>query len=87
MNLAMVVVVNLFIGLQPGIDNWGHLGGLIGGAAFAWFAGPVLGVESSLGGYNLVDKRTQKDVVLGGLLAALPFVILVAIRFLMNFGI
>lgn len=31
---------NLFIGLAPGIDNWGHVGGLLGGAIFAWFAGP-----------------------------------------------
>jgi len=29
---------NLFISLAPGIDNWGHVGGLFGGAIFAWFA-------------------------------------------------
>ncbi|NMC52274.1 MAG: rhomboid family intramembrane serine protease [Chloroflexi bacterium] len=38
--IGMVVLVNLMLGLSPGIDNWGHLGGLLGGLAFAWFAGP-----------------------------------------------
>jgi membrane associated rhomboid family serine protease len=30
--LLMIIFINLFYGLvQPGIDNWGHIGGLIGG--------------------------------------------------------
>jgi rhomboid protease GluP len=41
-NVAVIVGINLFIvGLIPNIDNFGHLGGLIGGAAFAWLAGPI----------------------------------------------
>jgi len=40
-NILGVVAINLVLGLSPGIDNWGHLGGLLGGAAFAWLAGPV----------------------------------------------
>lgn len=44
-NILTIVGINLFLGLRPGIDNWGHLGGLIGGFAFAWFAGPILKVE------------------------------------------
>lgn len=36
-NMAMIVVVNFIFGLSsPGIDNWGHLGGLVGGAVVAW---------------------------------------------------
>ncbi len=36
-NMAMIVVVNFIFGLSsPGIDNWGHLGGLLGGAVVAW---------------------------------------------------
>lgn len=33
MNLAFVLVLNLFIGISPGsnTDNWGHLGGLLAG--------------------------------------------------------
>ena len=26
-----LIIINLLIGLMPGIDNWAHLGGLIGG--------------------------------------------------------
>ena len=35
------VVINLVIGMSPGIDNWGHVGGLLAGTLFAWSAGPV----------------------------------------------
>lgn len=38
-NIAQVLLINLVIGLLPGIDNWGHLGGLLGGAALGWFGG------------------------------------------------
>ena len=35
--ILFVIVINAFFGLSSnGIDNWGHLGGLIGGAAVAW---------------------------------------------------
>ncbi len=42
MNVIMIAGVNLLIGLAPGagIDNWGHVGGLIGGTLFAFLAGP-----------------------------------------------
>ncbi|KAL4197053.1 hypothetical protein AMTRI_Chr04g186230 [Amborella trichopoda] len=41
-HIAQVIVLNLVIGtLTKGIDNWGHLGGLLGGAAMSWFVGPA----------------------------------------------
>ncbi len=44
LNLLLVVVVNFALGLTPGslVNNFGHLGGLIGGAIFAWFARPAM---------------------------------------------
>ncbi len=48
-NAVFISAGNLFIGLAPGIDNWGHVGGLLGGAIFAWFAVPrweVVGICS-----------------------------------------
>ncbi|MCO6452440.1 MAG: rhomboid family intramembrane serine protease [Caldilineales bacterium] len=42
--ILILAVINLALGLSPGIDMWGHVGGLIGGLAFAWFAGPKLKV-------------------------------------------
>jgi rhomboid protease GluP len=49
-NLGMVLAVNVVIGFSPGsnIDNWGHLGGLIGGAVLGWILCPR---------YALVDPR------------------------------
>lgn len=41
-SIVMVALVNFLIGLSPGIDNWGHLGGLVGGALFTFIGGPVL---------------------------------------------
>ena len=42
-NLGMTLVINVIIGLSPGssIDNWGHVGGVIGGAILAWFLCPT----------------------------------------------
>ncbi|KAI5068409.1 hypothetical protein GOP47_0016754 [Adiantum capillus-veneris] len=40
-NLSRMIVINLVLGLATSkIDNWGHLGGLVGGAAIAWLVGP-----------------------------------------------
>ncbi|KAL3382399.1 hypothetical protein AABB24_002108, partial [Solanum stoloniferum] len=45
--IANVIVLNLAIGLMTkGIDNWGHLGGLIGGAATSWLLGPAWMIQS-----------------------------------------
>lgn len=43
-SLGMLMLLNLGIGLIPGsnIDNWGHIGGLVGGLALAWLTQPTL---------------------------------------------
>ncbi|HEX8993360.1 MAG TPA: rhomboid family intramembrane serine protease [Anaerolineales bacterium] len=64
-NVIFVVVVNLLLGLTPGIDNWGHVGGLIGGLLFAWFAGPVWELGGMMGAPELRDRRELRDVVTG----------------------
>ncbi|GAB4573886.1 MAG: hypothetical protein Kow0077_17730 [Anaerolineae bacterium] len=45
-SMAMVLALNVLIGLTPGsrIDNWGHMGGFVAGLALAWFMGPRLRV-------------------------------------------
>lgn len=36
-NMFLVIAINLIFGLSvPFIDNWGHIGGLLGGAIVAW---------------------------------------------------
>lgn len=35
--MLVVIAINLVFGMtMSGIDNWGHIGGLVGGAATAW---------------------------------------------------
>jgi rhomboid protease GluP len=77
-NVILVAVLNLWIGLSPGIDNWGHLGGLVGGTLFSWFAGPQLTVEGLLGNYTLADRRKNSQVLstailVGGLFMVITF--------------
>lgn len=35
-NLLTVALINLGIGLLPGVSLWGHLGGLLGGGVIGW---------------------------------------------------
>jgi len=73
-NVIFIVGVNLFLGLAPNIDNWGHIGGLVGGLMFTSFAGPLWDVESNfVGGYNLADKRPSSEVILGAVVVAVIF--------------
>ncbi len=37
-----MAVLNLIISLTPGIDGWGHAGGLVGGVLMAFAIGPQL---------------------------------------------
>lgn len=65
-SILMLTVINLLIGLTPRIDNWGHVGGLLGGALFAAIAGPVykLGrstVELADGTVELKLKNTTPE--------------------------
>lgn len=62
-NIILIAIVNLAIGLSPGIDNWGHIGGLIGGTLFAWMAGPRFRVEENFFQVGLVDTRDSGDAL------------------------
>ena len=59
-NIGMILLVNLFLGLSPGIDNWGHMGGLLGGLAFSWFTVPRLGVWESESGNRIVAQLSHQ---------------------------
>jgi rhomboid protease GluP len=68
MNLLVIVVLNLFLGFSSGfVDNWGHIGGLIGGIAFAWFGGPLLDVDGVYPAFRIVDRRSKTQSLLAGL--------------------
>jgi rhomboid protease GluP len=72
-NAVFIIAVNLFIGLTPGIDNWGHVGGLLGGAVFAWFASPRWEVVGISPDFRLLDQREFRDSVLGAGLVIIIF--------------
>ncbi len=79
-NLITIAAINLVIGMSPGIDNWGHIGGLVGGSLFAWFGGPLLQVEGIFPNLELVDIRRAENVVLAGLGVALLFAIVAGLK-------
>ena len=72
-NIITIAVINLVIGTMPGIDNWGHIGGLIGGVLFAWFGGPKLRVEMNYNSVRLEDERQASDALMAGVVVALVF--------------
>lgn len=78
-NVLFIVAVNLVLGLTPGIDNWGHVGGLLGGLIFTWFAGPVWQVEQTVAleamtsPLRLVDRREPREVLTGAAVTVLIF--------------
>lgn len=71
--LLSVLAINLFISLSPGIDLWGHLGGLLGGLAFAWFAGPRWVIEGIYPALQVRDVHGGRDVFLGAAVVLLIF--------------
>jgi len=78
-NVIFVVAINLFLGLQPGIDNWGHIGGLMGGLMFAWFAGPHWEVQGIAPNLHVEDLREPRDVIIGIAVVTIIFCTLAAI--------
>ncbi len=74
MSIIQVIVVNLLIGLSPGIDNWGHLGGLVGGLVLSWLVTPLYAVTLSFDGTPRIEDRSSPTLAwlaFGGFAAAL----------------
>ena len=69
--IILVALLNLGMGLMPGIDNWGHLGGLLAGAALGWWLGPrfeIVWIWSDQG--QLVDRSSWEQTRTGYLITA-----------------
>ncbi|XP_030539375.1 RHOMBOID-like protein 10, chloroplastic isoform X2 [Rhodamnia argentea] len=63
-HIAKVIILNMVIGLScKGIDNWGHVGGLLGGVVTPWVLDPAwkLGHRSSDGRRIITDTKGRKD--------------------------
>lgn len=74
-NILILIGLNLFIGFALGfIDNWGHIGGLVGGLAFGWFGGVKLAPqEVAYPRFRLADTRGLSEEILGALLVFIVF--------------
>lgn len=86
--VVIIAVINLIIGLTPGssIDNWGHIGGLVGGTLFAWFAGPVYRRVGQAFPTPVVNTRTEREVVVAGAGVGALFIFLTLVAVLMRRG-
>ncbi len=84
-NVITIALINLVIGMSPGIDNWGHLGGLVGGALFAWLAGPRFERQSQLYPTGVVDTRDSGDALRAGTLVGGLFAILAGLKIFLAF--
>ena len=86
-NIVTIAVINLLIGLRPGIDNWGHVGGLIGGTLFTWLGGPRLQVEGIYPSLSVSDDRESGDVVRAAIVVGALFVLIAGGIFYLRGGI
>jgi putative flippase GtrA len=69
-NLVVVIAINVFYGLSvSAIDNFGHLGGFIGGVILGWLLCPFYQVEAQVSGApRVVDRNSLRSEWLGVLL-------------------
>ncbi|HEY71194.1 MAG TPA: rhomboid family intramembrane serine protease [Anaerolineae bacterium] len=76
-HLILIALLNLFMSLTPGIDGWGHVGGLITGAAITFLLGPVMEpIWITPERPQLVDRRPwreiwQRTLMIGAIVAGL----------------
>ncbi len=72
-SIVNIAVVNFLIGMAPGIDNWAHLGGLLGGVLIAWFGGPEFRMAGTLPDLRAENKKNGGQLVMAATITALLF--------------
>ncbi len=81
--VMMTIGINIFLGISIGADNWGHIGGALGGALFAMLAGPIWKFQEFLPGLaKIQDQRGARDWFNGAALTFFIFFLLVVAGFL-----
>ncbi len=80
MNVLYIAAINLLIGFtSAGIDNFGHIGGILGGVLFTWFGGPRWKLEGFLPSPRLIDEREGRGAWAGAFAVLLFFIPLTAL--------
>jgi len=76
MNVLYVAGINLLIGFSSNglVDNFGHIGGLLGGVLFTWFGGPRWKMEGFYPAIRLVDEREGHGALAGAAAVLLFFI-------------
>lgn len=72
-SILQIAAINFLIGLSPGIDNWGHFGGLLGGLVFTFLSGPLFELRERGEELELVDTNQSNRVWLGTIAVLLIF--------------
>jgi rhomboid protease GluP len=81
-NSLLVIGVNLFvIGSLQFVDNFGHLGGLLGGAAFAFLAGPIWEPKGIFPVIEISDSRKNSRTLPVALGVFMLFALIAASKF------
>ncbi len=73
MSIINIAIINLLIGLTPGIDNWGHMGGLVGGLIFAGIAGPIYEIKETDAELKLVNQTSPSLILVASLAVLFVF--------------
>lgn len=80
-NTVSIALINFVFGLSTSrIDNWGHLGGLLGGVIFAWIAGPIWKIEGLYPTYHVIDSRASHSIWTGAISAIGIFSIVALVK-------
>ncbi len=77
-NLAFIILINLMLGMAPGsqVDNFGHIGGFVGGLTLGWLLCPFYQIESQAdGSRHVVDRNSLRAEWLGVILFSVLMVV------------
>ncbi|MDO9129245.1 MAG: rhomboid family intramembrane serine protease [Anaerolineales bacterium] len=86
-SILYMAAINLLFGFTTsGIDNWGHIGGLLGGVLFTWFGGPRWKVEGIFPSLHVVDERDGHGLLAGTTAVLLFFIPLAALGWIWPVG-
>jgi rhomboid protease GluP len=77
-SIVNIAVINFIIGLSPGIDNWAHMGGLIGGLVITYYGGPVFTLTGSLPNLEATNEKTSEQFIIATGITLLFFALLAA---------